>query len=67
MITVPTITNNRYFVLQFVDTYTHNFAHVGSTTTGNDGGSVLVAGPGWKGEVPKGVKQVIHSETELRR
>ncbi len=65
VITVPPVTDDRYFVLQFVDTYTHNFAYVGSTTTGNDGGSFLVAGPGWKGEVPEGVKQVIHSETEL--
>jgi hypothetical protein len=65
VITVPKVTNNRYFVLQFVDTYTHNFAYVGSTTTGNDGGSFLVVGPGWKGETPKGVKQVIHAETEL--
>jgi hypothetical protein len=65
VITVPKITNNRYFVLQFVDTFTHNFAYVGSTTTGNDGGSFLVAGPSWKGEAPKGVKQVIHAETEL--
>lgn len=65
VITVPKVTNDRYFVLQFVDAYTHNFAYVGSTTTGNDGGSFLVAGPSWKGEVPDGVKQVIHSETEL--
>ena len=27
--------------------------------------SFLVAGPGWNGEVPKGVKKVFHSETEL--
>ncbi len=65
VITVPKVTNDRYLVLQFVDAYTHNFAYVGSTTTGNDGGSFLVAGPSWKGEVPEGVKQVIHSETEL--
>jgi hypothetical protein len=65
VISVPKVTNNRYFVLQFVDTYTHNFAYVGSTTTGNDGGSFLVAGPHWKGATPKGVKQVIRSETEL--
>lgn len=65
VITVPQIENNRYFVLQFVDTYTHNFAYVGSTTTGNEGGSFLIAGPGWKGEIPEGIKQVIHSETAL--
>lgn len=65
VITVPKLTDNRYFVLQFVDTYTHNFAYVGTTTTGNDGGSFLVAGPGWNGKTPEGVKKVIRSETEL--
>ena len=65
VITVPKIADNRYFVLQFVDAYTHNFAYVGTTTTGNDGGSFLVAGPAWKGEAPKGVKKVIRSETDL--
>jgi hypothetical protein len=65
VITVPKFTNNRYFVLQFVDAYTHNFSYVSSATTGSDGGSFLVAGPGWKGEVPTGVKKVIRSETEL--
>jgi hypothetical protein len=65
VITVPKVTDDRYFVLQFVDTYTHNFAYVGSTTTGNDGGSFLVVGPGWNGETPAGVKDVIRAETEL--
>jgi hypothetical protein len=65
VITVPKIEKNRYYVLQFVDTYTHNFAYVGSTTTGNDGGSFLVAGPRWNGKTRKRVKKVIHSEAEL--
>ena len=39
--------------------------YIGSRATGNDGGSFLIAGPGWKGETPKGVKKVIRSETEL--
>ena len=45
--------------------YTFNFDYIGSRATGNDGGSFLIAGPGWKGETPKGVKKVIRSETEL--
>jgi hypothetical protein len=65
VLTVPPIARERYFSVQLVDAYTHNFAYLGSRTTGNDGGSFLIAGPGWKGETPKGVKQVIRSETEL--
>ena len=44
---------------------TFNFAYIGSRTTGNDGGSFLIAGPNWKGETPKGVTKVIRSETEF--
>jgi hypothetical protein len=65
VLTVPAIEKERYFSIQLVDAYTHNFDYIGSRATGNDGGSFLIAGPGWKGETPKGVKKVIRSETEL--
>jgi hypothetical protein len=65
VLTVPPIAKERYFSVQFIDAYTHNFAYLGSRTTGNDGGSTLIAGPDWKGDLPAGVKQVIRSETEL--
>jgi len=63
--TVPPIAGGRYFSLQFIDLYTHNFAYVGSRATGNGGGSYLLAGPGWSGETPPGIDAVIRSETEL--
>jgi hypothetical protein len=65
VLTVPVIEKDRYFSIQLIDLYTHNFAYIGSRTTGNDGGSFLIAGPGWKGETPEGVKKVIRSETDL--
>jgi hypothetical protein len=65
VLTVPPIEKERYFSIQLIDAYTHNFGYIGSRTTGNDGGSFLIAGPGWTGEVPKGVRQVIRTETEL--
>ena len=65
VLTVPPIEQGRYFSIQLIDAYTHNFAYLGSRATGNEGGSFLIAGPGWKGRTPKGVKQVIRSETEL--
>ncbi|MGB9175616.1 MAG: DUF1254 domain-containing protein [Methanoregula sp.] len=65
VITVPPIEKQRYFSIQLIDFSTFNFDYIGSRTTGNDGGSFLIAGPGWKGEVPKGIKKVIRSETEL--
>jgi hypothetical protein len=65
VLTVPSIEKERYFSVQFIDLYTHNFDYLGSRATGNGGGSFLIAGPGWKGETPKGVTKVIRSETEI--
>ena len=65
VLTVPPIEKDRYFSIQLIDAFTFNFDYMGSRTTGNDGGSFLVAGPNWKGETPKGVKKVFVSETEF--
>ena len=62
---IPRIEAGRYYSLQFVDLYTFNFDYVGSRATGNDEGDFLLAGPGWQGEVPPGIRQVIRCETEL--
>ncbi|MGO7565174.1 DUF1254 domain-containing protein, partial [Rhizobium johnstonii] len=58
VLTVPTIEKDRYFSIQMIDAYTFNFDYIGSRTTGNDGGSLLIAGPNWKGETPKGITKV---------
>jgi len=65
VLTVPAMEKNRYFVFQMMDLYTFNFDYVGSRTTGNNGGDFLIAGPNWKGPVPKGITKVIRSETQL--
>jgi len=64
VISVPAI-RDRYYSLQFIDMYTHNFAYVGSRATGNDAGNYLLVGPRWQGEVPEGITSVIRSETDL--
>lgn len=51
VITLPD-TGSRYYVLGMLDYYTNPFAHVGTRTTGNGAGSVLVSGPDWRGELP---------------
>src|SRR4051812_6773011 len=65
VLTVPAIETRRYYSIQLIDTYTHNFDYIGSRATGNEAGSFLIAGPGWTGETPKGIKKVIRSETDL--
>jgi hypothetical protein len=63
VVSVPAIP--RYYVLQWFDLYTHNFAYLGSRATGSGAGNYLFAGPNWKGEVPKGITKVIRTETDF--
>jgi hypothetical protein len=65
VLTVPAMEKERYFSVQLIDYYTHNFDYIGSRTTGNGGGNYLLAGPSWKGETPKGIAKVFRAETEL--
>jgi len=49
----------RYYSVQFTDPLTNtNFAYVGKRTTGTQAGDFLITGPGWKGTVPQGMKQI---------
>jgi len=65
VLSVPAVDKGRYYSLQFIDMYTFNFAYVGSRATGNEAANYLLAGPGWSGETPAGIKAVIRSETKL--
>ena len=49
----------RYYSVQFTNPSDNtNFAYVGKRTTGTQAGDYLVSGPGWKGSVPDGMKQI---------
>jgi len=49
----------RYYSVQFTNPNDNtNFAYVGKRTTGTQAGDYLVSGPGWKGSVPDGIKQI---------
>jgi hypothetical protein len=65
VVTMPAIEKDRYYSLQLVDLYTNNVDYPGTRVDGNDGGDFLIAGPGWKGDVPKGIKRVIEMPTAL--
>lgn len=63
VITMPKIEAGRYYTAQLIDLYTFNFAYLGTRSFGNDGGSYLLAGPGWTGATPAGIKAVFNCET----
>lgn len=47
-------TADRYYVLQFVDAWSNNFAYVGRRATGSESQTYLLAPDGYDGEVPDG-------------
>jgi hypothetical protein len=65
VISVHAVEKERYYSLMFCDGNTFNYGYIGSRATGNDAGDYLVAGPGWKGEKPVGIKKVVRSTTQF--
>jgi len=63
VISVPAVEAKRYYSAQLVDGNAYNYGYIGSRATGNDAGDYLVAGPGWTGDKPEGIKEVFHSTT----
>ncbi|MFX1262384.1 MAG: DUF1254 domain-containing protein [Promethearchaeota archaeon] len=57
-------THGRYYVMQFVDAWTNNFAYLGRRATGTAEGLYLLAGPDWAGEIPTGMT-LIQSPTNI--
>jgi hypothetical protein len=65
VITLPQIAPDRYYSVQLIDLYTHNFSYLGTRSFGNGGGDFLITGPGWRGEKPGGIRAVIPCETQI--
>ena len=51
-------THNRYYVLQFVDAWTNNFAYIGRRATGTGEARYLLAPHDYQGDVPAGMTVV---------
>jgi len=65
VISLPEMEEGRFYHFQLIDLYTHNFAYLGTLTTGNKAGKYLIATQDWKGEKPEGVDEVLYCETDL--
>jgi hypothetical protein len=57
VIVVPPI-EDRYYSFEFLDAYTNDFIYLGTRATGSSGGTYLLAGPDWKGQVPEGMIKI---------
>ena len=63
--TIPKMEKERFYEVQLIDLFTHNFAYISTVATGNVPGDYLLVGPDWNGEAPLGIKAVIPCETQL--
>lgn len=48
----------RYYMVETVDMWTNAFAYPAGVTNGYEGRKFAYVGPGWKGELPPGVKRI---------
>jgi len=58
VVVVPPIATDRYYTFQFLDAYTNDFAYIGTRATGSNGGTNLIAGPNWNGQVLQGMTKI---------
>ena len=65
VISTPAVERERYYSIQLVDASTYNYGYIGSRATGNDAGDYLIAGPDWKGELPKGIKKIFRAGSQF--
>ena len=65
VMTVPEVKDDRYYSVQLIDLYTHNFAYIGTRVNNNSAGSYLLVGPDWNGNKPDGITETLASETDL--
>ena len=65
VLTMPKIEAKRFYTSQWNDLWGFVLDNPGSVEDGNDGVSVLLASPTWKGELPKGVNRIVRGDTEF--
>lgn len=65
VLTMPRIEKERFYTSQWDDYWGYVLDNPGSVNDGNDGISVLLASPSWKGNLPNGVARVIQGESDF--
>jgi hypothetical protein len=57
--------SGRYYSVQLTDPFNVVLAYVGTRATGTQAGDYLITGPGWKGTVPNGMKQISSRDNSM--
>jgi hypothetical protein len=56
--------DGRYYSIQFVNPW-GDASYVGQRTTGTNAGDYLISGPGWKGNLRAGMKQIAPADNQV--
>ena len=65
VLTLPKIEKERFYTSQWDDLWGYVLDNPGSVNDGNDGVTVMLASPDWKGEKPEGVDRIIRGESDF--
>ena len=65
VLTMPRIEKERFYTSQWDDYWGYVLDNPGSVNDGNDGISVLLASPSWKGDLPEGINRIIRGESDF--
>lgn len=65
VLSVPAISDKRYYSWQLIDLFTHNIDYIGTRATGFKAGKYLLTGPNWSEKKPKGITKVIQSDSNI--
>ena len=65
VLTMPKIDPKRFYTSQWDDLWGFVLDNPGSVEDGNGGEKILLAAPGWKGDLPAGIERVIQGESEF--
>ena len=65
VLTVPKVEEHRFVTSQWDDLWGYVLDNAGSVKDGNDGVAVLLAPPGWQGDLPQGVQRAIRGESQF--
>jgi hypothetical protein len=57
VLVVPPV-SDRYYSFQFIDAYTNNYDYLGQRASGTTGGTYLIVGADWNGQVPEGMAKI---------
>ena len=65
VMTMPKIGKDRFYTNQWDDLWAYVLDNIGSVKDGNDGTTVLLPSPSWKGKLPKGIDRAVRGESEF--